>query len=177
MANGWGLYRVNGQLVFDVDSCLDLKVANKAKVSTFPVELGAFASYNKVNEPNAIKTRMAVSGQERIAAFQATLKSELTQANLYNVATPTAVYLNVTLENYDHDQTAENGGLSMLVVDMALLEVREVTPAYTTVALPKPKNPASTSKAVGGKGQAQAPAKPPSHTWSTVVAEADGAAS
>ena len=68
MAGGWGVYSLSGSLVFDVDSCVDLKFSNKAKVSTFPVEQGAFASYNKVNVPNSVKVRLAVGGQDRIAA-------------------------------------------------------------------------------------------------------------
>ena len=77
MANGWGLYNLDGSLTFDVDTCIDLKFSNKAKVSNFPVETGGFASYNKVNEPNAIKVRLAVGGTARMAAFQAALMTEV----------------------------------------------------------------------------------------------------
>ena len=83
MANGWGLYYASGSasgtagsLVFDVDSVLDLKQTGKSKVSTFPVEEGAFASYNKVQEPDATKVRLAVGGPDRVAAFQAALDTE-----------------------------------------------------------------------------------------------------
>jgi len=176
VANGWGIYDLSGNLVFDVDSVLDLKQSAKAKASSFPVEEGTFASYNKVLDPFTTKVRLAVNGPDRVAAFQAALDVELDSTNLYNVVTPTKTYLNVTLESYDHDQTAENGGVSGLVVDLALLQIREVTPTYTTVTVPKPKNPTSASNQTNGKGQAQAPAKPPSHQWSTVMAEADTAA-
>jgi hypothetical protein len=182
MANGWGLYYASGSasgtagaLVFDVDSVLDLKQTGKSKVSTFPVEEGAFASYNKVQEPDATKVRIAVGGPDRVAALQAALDTEKAACNLYNVVTPTKTYLNVTLENYDHEQTSSNGGVSGLVVDLSLVQVREVTPAHTTVAIKKPKQPASASTKTGGKAQGQTPAAKPTRTWSTVVGEAEAA--
>jgi len=172
MANGWGVYTLAGTEVFDVDSVVDLKITNKATVSDFPVEQGSFASYNKVNVPNAVKVRLAVGGQARIAAFQAALANELGAPNLYNVATPTTVYLNVTLESYDYAQSSESG-LNLLVVDLAMKEVREVSPAYTTVKIPHPKNPTSASKSVNGKVQAQAPPAPPPLTWSNYMQKAE----
>jgi hypothetical protein len=114
MANGWGVYTLGGGLAFDVDSCLDLKFGAKAKTSDFPVEEGAFASYNKVLDPFTPKVRLVVKSAPRIAAFQVALHAALASASLFNIVTPTMTYLNVTLEGYDHDQTAENGALSML---------------------------------------------------------------
>jgi len=184
MANGWGLYYASGSasgtagsLVFDVDSVLDLKMGAKAKTSTFPVEEGSFAAYNKVLEPFSTKVRLAVGGPDRVAALQSALMAEVAAANLYNVVTPTVTYLNVTLESYDHEQTSSNGGVSGLVVDLSLVQVREVTPAYTTVALAAKKVKASSSASpqTGGKAQGQTPAAKPTRTWSTVVGEAEAA--
>ena len=172
MANGWGVFNLSGELVFDVDSVLDLKVSGKAKVSDFPVEEGAFSSYNKVKEPKSSKVRLAVGGTARIGTFQAALDTELGSANLYNIVTPTTVYLNVTLESYDYSQAAESG-LNLLVVDMSFKEIREVSPAYSTVA--HPKNPASASKKVNGKAAPQTPPGPPPPPWSTLMADAEKA--
>jgi hypothetical protein len=180
MANGWGLYYASGSasgtagaLVFDVDSVLDLKQTGKSKVSTFPVEEGAFASYNKVQEPDATKVRIAVGGPDRVAALQAALDTEKAACNLYNVVTPTKTYLNVTLEGYDHEQTSSNGGVSGLVVDLSLVQVREVTPAYATVTIKKPKQPASASTQTNGKASPETPAATPSRTMASVIAQAD----
>lgn len=175
MANGWGVYTLAGASVFDVDTVLDLKASGKTEVSDFPVEQGAFADYNKVKKPKSSKVRLAVGGATRIAAFQAAMDIELASANLYNIVTPTFTYLNVTLEGYDFAQAADSG-LNLLMVDLAFKEVREVAPAYSTVTLPKPKNPVSASKQVNGKAQTQTPASPPSPSWSTLMADADTAA-
>lgn len=167
--SGWGVYTLTGALVFDVDSVVDLKYSNKSKVSDFPVEKGAFATYNKVASPFGVKVQLAVSGSTRVSAFLAALDAEVGAANLYNVATPEAVYLNVTLESFDYARASEKG-LGLVVAALSFQEVREVTPAYTTVALPpkKVKRPGSASKAVGGKVQAQSPPPPPPLTLANV---------
>jgi len=175
MANGFGVYSLAGDLVFDVDTVLDLKFSAKAKISDFPVEQGAFTSYNKVVEPFAPKVRLAVGGMIRMSAFQGALATELASTNLYNIVTPTCNYFNVALEGVDYAQTVDNGGSSMLVVDLALKQVREVAPAYTAVKISHPKNPSSASKVPGGKEQAQAPATPPSPPWKTIFQDAEAA--
>jgi hypothetical protein len=171
MANGWGVFDLDGNEVFDVDSCVEIKYSGKAKTSNFPVEEGAFASYNKVKEPIQYKVSLAVSGEDRCAAFEADLEEELSAANLYNIATPTMTYMNVTLDGYNISHTA--GNINALTVELSLLEVREVTPSYTTVTIPKPKKPTSASAAGGGKGNPSAPNQPPTRTFSGVIAQAD----
>ena len=170
----WGVFDLQGNKVFDVDSLVDLKFSAKSKVSTFPVEQGSFASYNKAMEPFTLPIHMAVSGP-RAEIFETTLAQELAQANLYNVVTDRNTYLNVTLESYDFSRSSESG-LDLMVAQINFVQVREVTPAYTTVKLPKPKNPASASKQVGGKAQTQAPAKPASPSWKTLMSDAQAAA-
>ena len=157
MANGWGIYDLSGNLVFDVDSVVDLKFSGKAKVSDFPVEKGSFSSYDKVIDPFTVPVRLAVSDSARSAIFMTTLAQELAQANLYNIVTPMNTYLNVTLEGYDFAQAAENGCITGILVDLKFRQIRQVTPAYTTVALPakKCKNPTSASSQTNGKVQAQ----------------------
>lgn len=172
MANGWGVYNLSGNLVFDVDTVLDLKQSAKAKASTFPVEKGTFATYNKVIEPWTNKIRLAVGGKARMAAFMAALQSELSQANLYNVVTPTVTYMNCTLEGYDYSQAAE-AGLNLLVVDLSLLQVREVTPTYTALPVAKVGKATSASKQVNGKAQPQKPAGPPPLAWNNAVSRAE----
>jgi len=166
--NGWGIYSLAGALVFDVDSVVDLKYSNKSKVSDFPVEKGAFATYNKVASPFGVKVQLAVSGADRISAFLAALNVEVGAANLYNVSTPEAVCLNVTLESFDYSRASDRG-LGLVVAALSFQEVREVTPAYTTVALPpkKVKRPGSASKVVGGKVQGQD--TPPPLTWGNLM--------
>ena len=154
----WGIYTLAGKAVFDVDSCVDLKYGNGGKVSAFPVEKGSFVSYNKVQNPFQAKLRLSVGGPKRMAAFMAALETETAAANLYNVITPEAIYKNVTIEKFDYARSAEQGR-SKLVAEITLVEIREVTPAYSNVTLPasKVKNAKSASPVHGGKVQPQDP--------------------
>ena len=160
MANTWGIYDQDGNAVFDVDSCVDFKFSDSAKVSDFPVEQGAFASYNKVIHPFQPKIRLAVGGKDRIAALLVALADAVRSTDIYTVFTPEISYSNVMVEKYDYTRTATKGR-NLLTVEVTLMEVIQVSAQYTTVKIPAPKKPASGDKKVGGKAQATQPANPP----------------
>src|ERR1035437_11025940 len=48
----WGIYDVAGlKTVIEPDSFLGFDYRNETNISTYPIEQGGFASYNKVNTP------------------------------------------------------------------------------------------------------------------------------
>lgn len=158
----WGVFDLGMGPVFDVDTVVDLKFDNGTKISTFPVEKGAFASYNKVKNPFKAKIRLAVGGQaSRIQAFLEKLAQVVDDGELYTVSTPDQIYTPVSLESYDFARTSKDG-LNMIVADLTFLEIREVETAYTTVAIPpsKAKNAGSASKKNVGNQQPQDPSDP-----------------
>jgi len=144
---------------FDIDTVIDFKFKDTAKVSDFPVETGAFASYNKVIHPFKPKLKMAVSGQDRIAALLGALASAVRSTTIYDVYTPEVIYTSVTVEDYDYTRTATKGR-SMIVVEVTLMQVLQVSPTYTTVKLPNARNPAARDAKNGGKVQAVQPVSP-----------------
>lgn len=148
----WGVYFPGAGPVFEVDSFVELKFHDKAKVSSFPTETGGFASYNKVVEAYQPKVKLAVGGQSRMAAFMGTLYDELRTTNLYNIYTPEANYTNVTLESYSFSRTTKDGR-NLLVAELTFMQVVQVTPQYTAVTLPSPKKPKDGNKELNGKGQ------------------------
>ena len=157
----WGLYSQGEDPapVFDIDTVIDFKFKDTAKVSDFPVETGAFASYNKVVHPFKPKLKMAVSGQDRIAALLGALASAVRSTNIYDVYTPEVIYTSVTVEDYDYARTATKGR-SMLVVEVTLMQVIQVSASYTTVKLPTPKTPAAADSKNNGKQQPVQPSNP-----------------
>jgi hypothetical protein len=176
MANGWGIYYAvgsnagnPGSLVFNVDSFSDLKYTGSSKVSDFPVEQGSFASYNKVVEPFKVNITLTANGTDKTIPFLAQLEIEKSAANLYNIVTPAITYINATLESYDYSRTASNG-VSMITAVLSFIEIRQITPAYTTIALKNSKNPTSKGKTIQGKSQTQSPSSANS-TGSTAVSE------
>jgi hypothetical protein len=162
----WGIYDLNWNVVFatgprggntdvgNIDSFVDLKYSNNAKVSTFPVEQGSFASYNKTGTPYAPKIGIAVGGQLRMQALMARLENELNSINLYNILTPERTYWNVTLEKYEYSRGAK-AGKNLLHVTLTFMQVIEVTPnAYATTAIiTHAKKPSANTVSCHGASQ------------------------
>ena len=152
--NFWGVFMVGTRNpVFDVDSCHSFDFEKETKVSNFPVENGAFATYNKVIEPITVKIRLAVSGLDRLQAFLTSLSAETNSTNLYNVRTPEVGYTNTfTISKFRYNRTKDKGAY-VIFADLTLTEVRQVAPAYTTVKQPaaKSKSPKSASAEPKGK--------------------------
>jgi hypothetical protein len=140
--NTWGVYTASGNAVFAVDTFLDLKYNHDSKVSDFPVELGAFTSYNKVLEPSKAKIRLAVGGQSGMAALIVVLETEVAAANLYSIYTPEAIYTSMTLEKFSYPR-AQSKGANMLVVDLEFVQIRQVSPSYKKISSPKKKKSAA----------------------------------
>lgn len=133
--NIWGIFDVNNDPVFEVDNMMDLGYTNASKVSTFPVEKGSFASYNKVRSPFKAKVRASVGGdQDRIAAFIIALDTVANDVNLYNIVTPEHTYLNANIEKISYKRSAKDGA-NLIMGDMELIEIRQVSAQYGNTSL------------------------------------------
>ena len=155
----WGVFDGNGNRVFDVDTFGGIEDDEKSKVSDFPVEEGAFASYNKVQQPYVLKVRMAVGGStDRMTAFINALGDAKISTDLYIVATPARTFQDASLDSFSYKQEATKGA-NMIVAEVTFKEIRVVSTAYTNATLPpsKIKNPSAGDKKDDGKQQ---PAKP-----------------
>ena len=149
-ASSWGVYTLDNEPVFDIDSCVDFKFADQAKTSDFPVEEGGFASYNKVIEPFQPRVKLAVHGDVRISNLLTQLYIIVRSTNVYNVYTPSFTYLNVTLDKYDYSRTAKDGQ-HFVQVELTLKQINQVSPSYSTVKIVAPKKPHAKDKIVDGK--------------------------
>lgn len=158
--NRWGLFTLDGALYLDADTVLEVGVSSTSKVSSHPVQQGAFASYNKVQEPNRYTIRMAKGGrlgfvqggrlslkptaEQARREFLGKLEAAKEGTQLFTVVTPERVYRNCCLENYSYRRETTDGAY-MIVAELSLIEVREVTPKYTTQA-----NPLSNTQSPNG---------------------------
>jgi len=126
----WGVFSADGQTqILTPDSVVGFEYANSSRVSDYPVEQGAFASYNKVSTPFDVRMRVTVGGTEaNRSAFIYSLDQMLAATDLFSLLTPERVYLNVTLEHYDFRREGTNG-VTLLTIDCAFREVRIVTGA------------------------------------------------
>lgn len=154
----WTILDEDGQTAVEMTSFLDIELRNEGKALSYPIEKGSFADYNKVQNPLEIRVTLGKQGDaSEIEAVKDQLDEYQQEAVKLSVVTPSGMYENMTLESYSYRQTQDSGA-SMLVAELAFMEVREVeTQTKTTAsakAITKPKNPTSANTANTGKTQA-----------------------
>jgi len=138
-------------------STIGFDFLKEMKVSDFPVEQGGFASYNKVEMPANPTVMLAFAGSESDrTAFLAAIDAATKSTGLYNVVTPEVIYIGYTIERYRYSRRATKGA-TLLLVEIALKEVRQVSPAFATVSqIVNPQNTSATPQVNSGMTQPQA---------------------
>lgn len=117
----WGIF-LDGEPVVVADNVLTFGFRKSARVSKYPQEQGAFASYNKVPTPAEPRLRFSTGGSniDRLNFVQS-IEPLIGDLNLYDVVMPEMTYSSYNVINYDFDRTAENVGL--LEIDVWLEEI------------------------------------------------------
>jgi hypothetical protein len=148
----WGVFDDSGANRLLPDNILSVKDSEKTKVSTFPVEKGAFATYNKVVEPYSVHIQITKAGsvQDR-SDFLDKLTVLKNGTELVHVVTPERTFLNANLETFDYAQT-QSKGQNIIIADCQFIEIRQVTPAYAQTSVIKSGKKAS-SKSTEDKGK------------------------
>lgn len=122
----WGIFDRDGNPVVQPDTILGMEYREEYQVADYPLERGGFSSYNKVAVPFDVRIRMAVSGsQGERADLLTTMQQIAGSLDLFTVATPDISYQSATVNHYDYRRETRNGGVSMVVVDVWLQEIRE----------------------------------------------------
>lgn len=129
----WGIFK-DGQAVVTAESVIRVEYRQEWSVSDYPLEQGAFESYNKVNTPFEGKVRFATGESEdaRTSLLQsiAAIAGDL---NLYDLVTPEQTYQSVNIIHYDYNRQSDRG-VGLLQIDVGVLEVRvTATAQFTTV--------------------------------------------
>lgn len=115
------------------DSFLTFGIRNEYSVSDYPVQRGAFMSYNKVANPYEPFVRMSKGGslQER-KAFLDSLDAIVGTLDLYDILTPEKTYLGVNVLRYELVREGAKGAYFFSAVDLYFREIRQVESVYTT---------------------------------------------
>jgi hypothetical protein len=135
----WGVFDSNGNQVVNPDSVIDFESRAEWQLSSFPVQRGAFKSYNKVVVPPEYTVRMSKGGSASDRAnFLAQIDAIAGDTNLYTIMTPEQSYLNC---NISRRQIIRQGvsGAFFLMVDLFFVTVNQTTAQYNqlpTIALP-----------------------------------------
>lgn len=147
----WGVFDKDGNQALTPDSFLGVEYRNESRVSNYPQEQGAFASYNKVATPFDCRVRMAIGGDKASrTAFLSAVDAMLKGIDLFTVVTPEVTYANATLETYDYRRDSFNG-VSMLIVSLDFIEVRITATAQFSAA--STKSPSGADPVSGGQAQ------------------------
>jgi hypothetical protein len=123
-------------------------------VSDYPLEQGAFQSYDKVQTPFDVRVRYAAGGsQQNRQALLDSIAAIAGDLNLYDVVTPEAVYQSVNVTHYDYRRTATNG-VGLLQVDVWCIEVRVTAQAqFQNVQNPTSASPQSQGNVQPGTSE------------------------
>lgn len=149
----WGIYLGGAPLIL-ADTALSFEYRQQWSVSDYPVERGAFESYDKVQIPYDARFRFAKGGSEaERQAFVASIAAIAGTTTLYNIVTPEAIYISCTISHYDYSRKADNG-LGLMQVDVWALEVRETATQQLTSSA---SNPVNAPQSNGGAVQTAAP--------------------
>jgi hypothetical protein len=117
----WGIY-LDGEPVVVADNVMAFGFKKSARISKYPQEQGAFASYNKVSVPGEPRLKFSTGGSVADRqAFLASIAPLIDDLNLYDVVTPEVTYSGYNVVNYDYPRTADKAGL--ITVDVWLEEV------------------------------------------------------
>lgn len=173
----WGVYDDNGDSVLSPDSVLEFSYRREFEISDFPVQNGAFASYNKVIKPFEIQLRFSKAGsQDDRANFLSDLEDLIPSTDLYTVITPEGTYTNCNPQRYEVTRRGAQGAFFLTEVDLYLIQIVQVTAQYTSTATNtqnaqnpsaqptsnvgnvQPQNPDSQLLATGNIALAQTPA-------------------
>lgn len=126
------------------------------RIATFQVEEGSFAAYNKVQNPASTIVTMVLEGDVGArSAFLAALEDACNSTDLFDVYTPEALYHNYNIVRYTYARKAQRG-LTLLIAEVYLEEVRQVSAAFTQ-AIVAPIPPEATVQESSGITQAVAP--------------------
>lgn len=146
----WGLYNQDGQRVVEFDTFLGVRFRDGSRISSFPVEQGAFSSFNKVDTPYDAELRFAHSGDMNSrGALLAQLAALKISLDLFSVVTPEIAYQTANVVGYSYERSSRTGP-SQLIVSLYVEEVREI-PRATAAQTAEPDGATERSN-----GQVQA---------------------
>lgn len=148
----WGIY-LSGVPVVLADNCIAVNYRQSWQVSDYPVEKGAFESYDKVAIPFDAMVRMSAGGSSaNREAFLASIDAIAGTLLLFDVVTPEKVYTSCTITRQGFSRSAARGA-TLVTVDLALTEVRETA----TSTFDQTQDPSSASQTNSGPAQATDP--------------------
>lgn len=146
----WGIFQ-DGASVVTAESVLTVEYRQSWTIADYPIEEGAFESYDKVLSPFEARVRFATGGS--LSDRQNLLNSIAAIAgdtNLYDLVTPEETYPNVNISHYDYRRSALNG-VGLLQVDVWCAQIISNVPSTAN----NTQSPSAASQVNDGSVQPQ----------------------
>lgn len=137
----WGIF-LNGKSVVISDNVLTFGFKQSYNLLDYPIEEGAFETYNKVQNPFEGVFRFSTGGNEQDRqTFLNSIDAILGDLNLYEIRTPEKTYPSVNLLNQAYSRNNSNGA-GLIMIDVAARQVRIAGPSvFTQTATPSGADP------------------------------------
>lgn len=126
----WGIFTEDGDSLVDADTVISVEIETDARISSYPQQDGAFASYNKVQLPTEVKVTYAVATSDDARA-ELVDKLDIARRSLttYVLAMPEYTYPSVNVIHYGFRRTVKQG-VKLLLVEVWCEEVRVLGREY-----------------------------------------------
>lgn len=120
----WGLFDADGKLALEPDTILAIDYRDSAMIAKYPLEKGAFASYNKVEMPYDVRVVMAKGGSEKDRRdFWEALQALRGTLDTYSIVMPDLTILDLNIVHRDLSRQQRQGA-NMLEVEIGFQQVR-----------------------------------------------------
>lgn len=121
----WGVYDDQNNLAVTADTISSLEYKQDWQISNYPVEDGAFQTYNKVQLPFEIPISFVSGGSESNRRdLLNSVKAIAGNFSLYSVVTPEQTYTNVNVSHFDYRRTAKQG-VGMIEVTVYFIQIND----------------------------------------------------
>lgn len=149
----WGIFDDTGAVAILADSIVSVERVREFRISTFPVEQGGFASYDKVATPSDMRVVLTRGGtSDARAKFLSDLDALIFSTKLYTVVCPEVSYPSVSIVRYDYTRSSSNG-VTLLTAEVHLTEVR----VSATQTFSNSKSPTASDAVNDGSVQTKPP--------------------
>jgi len=130
----WGVFDSENNLAINADSVMGFDWRVERRVSNFPIQNGAFASYNKVALPYESSVSLAKGGSEAERnAFLAQIDAVVDSLGLYTIRTPEKSY---TSCNCTRAELSRKGTANATYFDVELffVQIIQVNAQYSSTS-------------------------------------------
>ena len=118
----WGIF-LDGAPVILADNVVKLEYRQGWRLSKYPQEEGAFATYNKVALPFEATVRFSTGGSPADRqSFLDSIAAIAGDLNLYDVVSPEQIYSSCNVIDYELVRSADSG-VGLIAVDVKLEQV------------------------------------------------------